>query len=126
MRISNLVAVDLFRVDFCCIVLILVRFSFKFFILRRDYSEDYIPKSACLQLVANSEQYLSSIAARRLLTYEKISEPGIGTENVSDILDDFRFKFFARDEKERLEKIEIKKRGKLEAAKRGKILVDKK
>lgn len=87
----------------------------------------------CLQLVANSEQYLSSIAARRLLTYEKIAEPGTtinnGTENVADILDDFRFKFFTRDEKEReerrLQKIEIKKMGKIEAAKRGKILVDK-
>lgn len=84
-----------------------------------------------MQLVANSEQYLSSIAARRLLTYEKITEPGRinGTENVLDILDDFRFKFFTRDEKEReerrLQKIEIKRMAKIEAAKRGKILVDK-
>lgn len=99
---------------------------------RRDYSEDYIPKSDCLQLVANAEQYLSSIAARRLLTYEKIAEPGTarhGTGNVSNILDDFRFKFFTRDEKEReerrLQKIEIKRMGRIEAAKRGKIYVDK-
>lgn len=94
---------------------------------RRDYSEDYIPKSDCLQLVANSEQYLSSIAARRLLTYEKISEPGTtGTENDLEILDDFRFKFFTRDEEVRAQKIEIKKMGRLEAEKRGKIFVDKK
>lgn len=100
-------------------------------LFRRDYSEDYIPKSDCLQLVANSEQYLSSIAARRLLTYEKVTEPGTanGTENVLNILDDFRFKFFTRDEKEReerrLQKIEIKRLGKIEAAKRGKIFVKK-
>lgn len=80
-------------------------------------------------MVANSEQYLSSIAARRLLTYEKIAEPENGAENVSEILNDFRFKFFTRDEKEREErrvhKIEIKEIAKIEAAKRGKILVDK-
>lgn len=81
--------------------------------------------------MANSEQYLSSIAARRLLTYEKVAEPSTtnGTENVSHILNDFRDKFFTRDEKEReerrLQKIEIKRLGKIEAAKRGKIFVDK-
>lgn len=100
-------------------------------IFRRDYTEDYIPKSDCLQLVANSEQYLSTIAARRLLTYEKIAESDAknGAENVSDILNDFRFKFFTRDEKEREErrvlKIEVKEMAKIEAAKRGKILDDK-
>lgn len=109
----------------------ILRLLFVHFSIRRDYSEDYIPKSDCLQLVANAEQYLSSIAARRLLTYEKIAEPGTanGAENVLNILDDFRDKFFTRDEKEReerrLQKIETKRLGRIEAAKHGRFYPDK-
>lgn len=80
----------------------------------------------CLKLVANSEQILSSIAARRLLTYEKIAEPtSNGVENRNDIRDDFRLKFFTRDEQERQERLNQKEMAKQEAAKRGKIIVDK-
>lgn len=79
----------------------------------------------CLKLVANSEQILSSIAARRLLTYEKIAEPtSNGVENRNDIRDDFRLKFFTRDEQERQERLNQKEMAKQEAAKRGKIIVD--
>lgn len=81
-------------------------------------------------MIANSEQVLSSIAARRLLTYEKIAEPtSNGVENLDAIRDDFRFKFFTRDEKERQEqlerKAELKRIGRLEAAKRGRTVTDK-
>lgn len=72
-------------------------------------------------MVANSEQYLSTIAARRLLTYEKITEPVDGGERVLDILEDFRWKLFTRDEKEqeerRAQKNELKEK-RMEAAKR--------
>lgn len=99
------------------------------FISRREYTEDCIPKSNCLKLIANSEQYLSSIASRRLLTYEKISEPTLeGVESINNVNDDFRTKFFAFDDIERqerrIQRAELREIGKQEAAKRGKIIDD--
>lgn len=66
-----------------------------------------------------------------MLTYEKIAEPTIGgLENPTDIQDDFRYKFFTRDETEREErrnqKIELREIAKQEAAKRGKVIDDSK
>lgn len=97
---------------------------------RSDYSDDCIPKSKYLKLIANSEQVLSSIAARRLLTYEKISEPATDDlEIIDNIRDDFRPRFFAVEDAERLEKRiqreELKMIGRQEALKRGKVIVDK-
>lgn len=106
------------------------RFDTFQFCCRRDYSENCIPKSDCLQLIANSEQILSSIAARRLLTYEKIAEPmSNGVKNLDELRDDFRQKFFTRDEAERLERLnqkaELRETARQAAAKRGKTLIDK-
>lgn len=100
-------------------------------IYKSDYSDSYIPKSKYLKLIANSEQVLSSIAARRLLTYEKIREPDSEDLEITDnIRDDFRPRFFAEEDAERLEKKmqreELKVIGRQEALKRGKIIVDKK
>lgn len=63
---------------------------------RNDYCEEYLPKHCCLQLVGNSEQDISSISSRRLLTYEKVTEleecdPHEETTN-SEIIGEFRNK----------------------------------
>lgn len=42
---------------------------------RADYKESLLPKHDCLQLLANSEQVLSTYVCRRLLTFEKVKEP---------------------------------------------------
>lgn len=56
--------------------------------LREIYTEESIPMHACLRLIANSEQVLSSLTSRRLLTYEKIAEPDINsTDDVQNIGD---------------------------------------
>lgn len=91
---------------------------------RQDYSESCIPTSNCFKLVANTEQVLNSIAARRLLTYEKIADSNaIQIKNIENIKDDFRPKFFAENDAERKEKkihrMELKEIGKQEALKRG-------
>lgn len=41
---------------------------------RADYQESLIPKHKSLQLIANSEQVLSTFVCRRLLTFEKTHE----------------------------------------------------
>lgn len=41
---------------------------------RADYKENLLPRHECLQLLANSEQVLSTYVCRRLLTFEKTSE----------------------------------------------------
>lgn len=105
-------------------------YIFFFFSNRSDYSDDCIPKSNYLKLIANSEQVLSSIAARRLLTYEKIKEPDTDDlEIIDNIRDDFRPRFFAIEDADRLEKKmqreELKVIGRQEALKRGKVFVEK-
>ncbi|XP_026330319.1 tRNA (guanine(10)-N2)-methyltransferase homolog isoform X2 [Hyposmocoma kahamanoa] len=77
-------------------------------LVREEYKEEHLPSHPCLRLIANSEQVLSKLTARRLLTYEKINadvshvpiEPHAHTHN-------FREKLFAMGEitrKERKEK----------------------
>uniref|UniRef100_A0A1A8QZ50 tRNA (guanine(10)-N(2))-methyltransferase TRMT11 n=1 Tax=Nothobranchius rachovii TaxID=451742 RepID=A0A1A8QZ50_9TELE len=44
-------------------------------VYRPEYCEEMIPHHACLQLVSNCEQTLSSHTSRRLITMEKIKEP---------------------------------------------------
>uniref|UniRef100_A0A4W5L9J9 Uncharacterized protein n=1 Tax=Hucho hucho TaxID=62062 RepID=A0A4W5L9J9_9TELE len=39
------------------------------------YCEEMVPLNACLRLVSNCEQTLSSHTSRRLITMEKIKEP---------------------------------------------------
>lgn len=58
-----------------------------------DYSEVTIPKHRCLKLVANSEQDISLITSRRLLTYEKIAEfDGTQSIQMCDSVGEFRTK----------------------------------
>lgn len=122
---SNFQVNDSEKFNFLCHKLINSKYC-----CRRDYSENCIPKSDCLKLIANSEQILSSIAARRLLTYEKIAEPiSNKVKNLDQLRDDFRHKFFTRDEAERLERLnqkaELKETARQEAAKREKTLINK-
>uniref|UniRef100_A0A8C8J631 tRNA (guanine(10)-N(2))-methyltransferase TRMT11 n=1 Tax=Oncorhynchus tshawytscha TaxID=74940 RepID=A0A8C8J631_ONCTS len=44
-------------------------------IYRPEYCEEMVPLNACLRLVSNCEQTLSSHTSRRLITMEKIKEP---------------------------------------------------
>lgn len=55
--------------------------------------------------MANSEQILSKLTSRRLLTYEKISEPleNTSTGNENNIMD-FRMKYFEVREETRKER----------------------
>lgn len=51
---------------------------------RQEYREAItIPRHNCLELVANSEQNISALTSRRLLTYEKISEPVVADDEVT-------------------------------------------
>ncbi|KAL9693583.1 hypothetical protein quinque_012868 [Culex quinquefasciatus] len=43
-------------------------------VLRKDFTDEMLPRHKCLKLVANSEQTLTVYSARRLLTYEKVSD----------------------------------------------------
>lgn len=80
-----------------------------------------------MKLIANSEQVLSSLTSRRLLTYEKVAEPNEMSDNVIKHIDDFRAKFFTSGEETRQERrirqAELKEIGRQEALKRGKIIV---
>ncbi|XP_038220999.1 tRNA (guanine(10)-N2)-methyltransferase homolog [Zerene cesonia] len=76
-------------------------------LVRDEYREDHLPSHPCLELVGNSQQVLSKLTARRLLTYQKISDeipnmphdPNAGAHN-------FRDKYFAVGEISRREKKE--------------------
>ncbi|XP_022826153.1 tRNA (guanine(10)-N2)-methyltransferase homolog [Spodoptera litura] len=76
-------------------------------LVREEYQESQLPSHPCLKLVANSEQVLSKLAARRLLTYEKILDdvpnmpldPNAGVHN-------FREKYFTMGETTRRERKE--------------------
>lgn len=46
-----------------------------YFDYRDEYNDDQLPTHPCMQLVSNSEQVLSRLTARRLLTYMKTAEP---------------------------------------------------
>lgn len=89
-----------------------------------------IPQHGCLNLVSNSEQPLSGITSRRLLTYEKVEEYSDDVESSTreDILE-FRPRYFdsgleSRQER-RTRRAELREIGRLEAVKRGKVLDDK-
>ncbi|XP_023294525.2 tRNA (guanine(10)-N2)-methyltransferase homolog [Lucilia cuprina] len=100
---------------------------------REDYSDEMIPLHKNLILISNSEQPLTGQTARRLLTYEKTSEPLQHSTDEVVINDgtlalDFRERYFdngyeTRTER-RLRKAEQREQGRLEALKRGKIVSD--
>lgn len=76
-------------------------------LVREEYQEDQLPSHPCLKLVGNSEQVISKLAARRLLTYEKVTDevpnmpldPNAGVHN-------FREKYFTMGETTRRERKE--------------------
>lgn len=62
-------------------------------ISRTEYTDDSLPRHSCLILIANSEQPLAANTARRLLTYEKISENYEEHQDIEiDATEDFRTK----------------------------------
>ncbi|XP_030758341.1 tRNA (guanine(10)-N2)-methyltransferase homolog [Sitophilus oryzae] len=74
-------------------------------VFREDYTERCLPQHPCLKLVANSEQPLSKVTSRRLLTYEKIRQPSQSELEIRDIsIQDFREKYFVLREETRKER----------------------
>nr|CAI5823397.1 unnamed protein product [Callosobruchus analis] len=73
--------------------------------IEEDYTESVLPQHPCLQLVSNSEQTLSKVTSRRLLTFEKAREPTVDEmdEHQVDIMD-FREKYFVIREETRKER----------------------
>ncbi|XP_039300155.1 tRNA (guanine(10)-N2)-methyltransferase homolog [Nilaparvata lugens] len=65
-------------------------------IFRSDYKEEDLPQHPNLELVGNCEQVLSKYAARRLLTYEKKTQPqeNIVPNDIANSYLDFREKYF--------------------------------
>lgn len=95
---------------------------------REDYIDEMIPRHNCLHLVSNSEQVLSNVTSRRLLTYEKISEYSTDEKNTTENQNyiDFRERYFCHGEdtrqERRMKRAELREHGKQEALKRGKML----
>ncbi|XP_047504728.1 tRNA (guanine(10)-N2)-methyltransferase homolog isoform X1 [Pieris napi] len=76
-------------------------------LVRDEYLEEQLPSHPCMQLVGNSEQVLSKMTARRLLTYQKISDdiPNM-PHDPHGAAHNFRDKYFAVGEISRREKKE--------------------
>lgn len=95
---------------------------------REDYIDEMIPRHNCLHLVSNSEQVLSNVTSRRLLTYEKITEYSTDEKNTTENQNyiDFRERYFCHGEdtrqERRIKRAELREHGKQEALKRGKML----
>ncbi|XP_055549847.1 tRNA (guanine(10)-N2)-methyltransferase homolog [Wyeomyia smithii] len=98
-------------------------------LLRKDFSPEMVPQHKCLQLIANSEQPLTVYSARRLLTYEKVSdrsEDMLAYELSQVMVDSFRQRLMSTvlqnsgTRKER--RLALRKVGVEEAIKRGKKL----
>lgn len=80
---------------------------------RADYKESMVPRHDCLSLLANSEQVLSTYVCRRLLTYEKVVEPGQSTASEEETTAaqyefDFRERYFRPTELSRKERRQLK------------------
>ncbi|CAG9769697.1 unnamed protein product [Ceutorhynchus assimilis] len=74
-------------------------------VLRDDYTVNCLPKHPCLKLLANSEQPLSKVTSRRLLTYEKTKHPSVDELSLEGVtIQDFREKYFLLREETRKEK----------------------
>ncbi|XP_046431255.1 tRNA (guanine(10)-N2)-methyltransferase homolog [Neodiprion fabricii] len=73
-------------------------------LFREHYADEQLPSHPCLQLIANSEQILSTYTSRRLLTYKKIRDPQdddpIDDSNVLD----FRVRYFGHGDETRKER----------------------
>lgn len=78
--------------------------NYRFF-FREAYAEDGLPSHPCLKLVANCEQVLNKITARRLLTFEKIRDTSEEQEKLNENeITDFREKYFVVREETRKER----------------------
>ncbi|XP_023940974.1 tRNA (guanine(10)-N2)-methyltransferase homolog [Bicyclus anynana] len=78
-------------------------------LVRDEYDAEQLPSHPCLRLVSNSEQLLSRLTARRLLTYQKISERApAACETEHATLHNFREKYFNAGEVSRKERKERK------------------
>ncbi|CAK1543802.1 unnamed protein product [Leptosia nina] len=76
-------------------------------VVRDEYLEEQIPTHPCMKLVSNSEQVLSKLTARRLLTYQKISDDIPETpHDTRATVHNFRDRYFAIGEISRREKKE--------------------
>lgn len=89
-----------------------------------------LPASSCFKLIANSEQLISNLTSRRLLTYEKIAEPN--EESMKEFehsMADFRKQFFDSNvqtrQERRMQKAELREIGRQEAIKRGTVPADR-
>lgn len=90
-----------------------------------------LPQNDHLVLIANSEQQLSGLTSRRLLTYEKRSEPDQNPNSIKSsqeyAVKEFRQRYFdnsiASRAIRRTNRAELREIGRLEALKRGKIIV---
>ncbi|XP_075976172.1 tRNA (guanine(10)-N(2))-methyltransferase TRMT11 [Anticarsia gemmatalis] len=78
-------------------------------LVREEYKEAQLPSHPCFKLVSNSEQVLSKLTARRLLTYEKVHDD-VSQETVepNDASYNFREKYFSVGEETRRERKERK------------------
>lgn len=76
-------------------------------LVRSDYKEEDLPSHPQLELVGNSEQILSKLTGRRLLTFQRIGSTGPATTlPKSDSDNDFRMKYFALGDATRKERKE--------------------
>ncbi|KAJ2947312.1 hypothetical protein O0L34_g17025 [Tuta absoluta] len=75
-------------------------------LVRDEFDDSQLPSHPCLRLVSSSEQVLSKLTARRLLTYEKTSNdiPAVPVDPAQP--HNFREKYFAMGEISRREKKE--------------------
>ncbi|XP_008201367.1 tRNA (guanine(10)-N2)-methyltransferase homolog [Tribolium castaneum] len=73
-------------------------------VFREDYSEAGLPSHPCLKLVANSEQILTKITSRRLLTFEKVRNINPTDDSDQNKIVDFREKYYVAREETRKEK----------------------
>lgn len=74
-------------------------------LVRPEYQEELLPSHPCLKLVANSEQVLSKLTSRRLLTYEKIQDEIADMHvDLSAATINFREKYFSIGETTRRER----------------------
>ncbi|CAB3235241.1 unnamed protein product [Arctia plantaginis] len=78
-------------------------------LVREEYNEDQLPRHPCFELVSNSEQVLSKLTARRLLTYQKVHDdvPPVPIEPIARAYN-FREKYFSVGEESRRERKERK------------------
>ncbi|XP_059612060.1 tRNA (guanine(10)-N2)-methyltransferase homolog [Phlebotomus argentipes] len=94
-------------------------------VIRDEYTDSVLPSHPCMALLANSEQILSKFSARRLLTFEKITEGCDAADGESSGAQvDFRHKYFSHGEEtreeRRLQRAQLRQIGREEAAKRRK------